>query len=264
MWHSNWARRFQLLVLLMGLIVAFISCPTPSSATEPQADLSDMLARGQQLYQRACLLCHGQTGDGDGPDAFYLGAYSAPRPRAFTEGEYKFRSTPSGELPTDSDLFETITNGIPGYMPSFRSLAESDRWDIVSYIKQFSPFFQETDKRTPIALPPGPLPPSKESINRGHELYTLLDCAKCHSPLAIAPNGLYEQGELRDRRELDILPPDLSKPASFKNGYRPQDIAQSIMTGLDGTPMASFRETLPRPEDIWHLVNYVLSFSDPQ
>ncbi len=264
MWHSNRARRFQLLVLLMGMMIGFISCPTPSSASEPQADLSDSFARGQQLYQRACLLCHGKAGAGDGPDAFYLGAYSAPRPRAFTEGEYKFRSTPSGELPTDNDLYKTITNGIPGYMPPFNSFAESDRWDIVAYIKQFSPFFQETANRTPIALPPGPLPPTRESINRGHELYTLLDCAKCHSPLAMTPNGLYEQGELRDRRELDILPPDLSKPASFKNGHRSQDIAQSILTGLDGTPMASFRETLPRPEDIWHLVNYILTFSRPQ
>lgn len=249
---------------MMGMIAGLTSSPTPLSATEPQTNLPDSLSRGQRLYQRACVLCHGKAGHGDGPDAFYLGAYSAPRPRAFTEGEYKFRSTPSGELPTDNDLYETITNGIPGYMPSFRSLAESDRRDIVAYIKQFSPFFQETDKRIPIALPPGPLPPTRESINRGHELYMLLDCAKCHSLLAMAPNGLYEQGELRDRRELDILPRDLSKPASFKNGHRPQDIAQSILTGLDGTPMASFRQTLPRPEDIWHLVNYVLSISRPQ
>ncbi len=264
MWHSNRAHWSRLFVLSLGLIVGLISCPTPSSAADLQADLPDSLSRGQQLYQRACALCHGKTGHGDGPDAFYLGAYSAPRPRAFTEGEYKFRSTPSGELPTDHDLYETITNGIPGYMPSFRSLAESDRRDIVAYIKQFSPFFQETEAQTPIIMPPGPLPPTRESINRGNELYTLLDCEKCHSPQAMTPDGLYEQGELRDRRKLDILPADLSKPSSFKNGHRPQDIARSILTGLDGTPMASFRETLPHPEDIWHLVNYVMSFSRPR
>lgn len=241
-------------------MVGLNSSPTPLSATEPQTDLADSLERGQRLYEKACVLCHGKAGQGDGPDAFYLGAYSAPRPRDFTEGEYKFRSTPSGELPTDDDLFNTITNGIPGYMPSFRGLAESDRWDIVAYIKDFSPIFQETD-RTPIILPPGPLPATAKSIKRGHELYDLLDCAKCHGPQTMEPDGLYEQGELRDRRELDLLPPDLSRPSSFKNGHRPQDIAQTILTGLDGTPMASFQETLPQPEDIWHLVNYVLSLS---
>ncbi len=261
MWHSNQPRWSKTFLLLLGMIIGLTLCPIPLSATEAQTNLAHSLVHGQQLYEEACVLCHGKTGHGDGPDAFYLGAYSAPRPRNFTEAEYKYRSTPSGELPTDNDLFETITNGIPGYMPPFSSLAESDRWDIVAYIKQFSPLFLETD-RTPIVLPPGPLPATAKSIKRGHELYDLLDCAKCHSPQAMEPDGLYEQGELRDRRGLDVLPRDLSNPSSFKKGHRPQDIAQSILTGLDGSPMASFREALsPHPEDIWHLVNYLLSLS---
>ena len=32
----------------------------------------------------------------------------------FTKGLYKFRTTNSGELPTDEDLFRTISRGIPG------------------------------------------------------------------------------------------------------------------------------------------------------
>lgn len=261
MWRSNRPRWANIFLFLMGIILGFISSQTSLSATEPQSNHADPLARGQRLYEQACALCHGKTGEGDGPDAFYLGAYSSPRPRAFTEGEYKFRSTPSGQLPTDDDLFDTISNGIPGYMPSFSGLSQSDRRDIVAYLKTFSPDFQEME-RTPIDLPPGPLPATIESISRGHELYELLDCAKCHGPQALEPDGLYEQGELRDRRGLDLLPRDLNKPSSFKNGHRPQDIAQSILTGLDGTPMASFQEALSsQPEDVWHLVNYLLSLS---
>ncbi len=249
---------------LIGIIVGIMIGLTPSWAVELNSEASVSLTRGQQLYDQACLLCHGKVGEGDGPDAFYLGAYSSPRPRAFTGGEFKFRSTPSGDLPIDYDLFETITQGIPGYMPSFESLSESERWDIVAYLKQFSPTFSETANQ-PIDLPPGPLPLTAKSIQRGQELYELLDCVKCHGSEVMEPGGLYDQGELRDRRELDVLPRDLHQPSSFKNGHHPRDIALSIMTGLDGTPMAAYREALSlHPEDIWHLVNYLLSLSAPQ
>ncbi|MCA9465301.1 MAG: c-type cytochrome, partial [Nitrospira sp.] len=50
---------------------------------------------GQKIYERSCVTCHGEFGKGDGPAAFYNSAYSAPRPRDFTVGNYKFRSTPS-------------------------------------------------------------------------------------------------------------------------------------------------------------------------
>lgn len=261
MWCFSQSYQQRIVAALLGVMLWSTVGLTPLFAAEPQSNLSDSLARGKRLYEQSCLLCHGKTGVGDGPDAFYLGAYSAPRPREFVGGEYKFRSTPSGEPPTDYDLFQTVTNGIPGYMPSFLGLSEADRWAIVTYITQFSPIFQEIDG-TPIVLPPGPLPATAASVTQGRELYELLDCAKCHGPEAMMSGGLYEQGEIRDRRKLDILPRDLHNPSSFKNGQQPRDIAISILTGLDGTPMASYQEALsPNPEDIWHLVNYLLSLS---
>ncbi len=261
LWRFNHPRQAKICGLMMSLMVSLIFSHTSGFGAESETSRPDSLERGKHLFEKSCILCHGQTGEGDGPTAYSLGAYSAPRPRAFTGGEYKFRSTPSGEPPTDQDLFETISRGIPGYMPSFLGLPEADRWAIVTYIKQFSTIFQEIDG-TPVVLPPGPLPATTASITRGHELYVLLDCAKCHGPEAMMPGGLYEQGELRDRRELDILPRDLHNLPSFKNGDQPRDIAKSILTGLDGTPMASYQEALsPHPEDIWHLVNYLLSLS---
>ncbi len=260
-WHFSHPHQAKTFGLMMYCMVALTFSHTSGLAAKPEANNPDSFEHGKRLFEKSCILCHGQTGEGDGPTAYALGAYSAPRPRALTGGEYKFRSTPSGEPPTDQDLFETITKGIPGYMPSFLGLPEADRWAIVTYIKQFSPIFQETDG-TPIVLPPGPLPATAASVTRGRELYELLDCAKCHGPEAMMPGGLYEQGELRDRRELDILPRDLRNLSSFKNGHQPHDIAKSILTGLDGTPMASYQEALsPNPEDIWHLVNYLLSLS---
>ena len=52
-----------------------------------------------QLFNRHCAACHGPKGDGQGPAAYLL----SPKPRDFTSGTYKFRSTPSGSPPTDGD-----------------------------------------------------------------------------------------------------------------------------------------------------------------
>ncbi len=261
MWHFKNAigrggfRNTTGLILCLNLVVV------PLSNAEFHQDVADSLVHAQQLYQKACVLCHGNAGQGDGPDAFYIGAYSAPRPRDFTAAEFKFRSTPSGQLPTDDDLFGIITRGIPGFMPSFLGLSETDRWDLVAYVKSFSSGYQEFE-RIPIVLSPGPVPSTAVSIARGRELYDLLECGKCHSPQATQPGNLIDQEELRDRRELKVLPPDFRQPSAFKNGHRPREIAQSILTGLDGSPMASFREALSsQPDDIWHLVNFIISLS---
>ena len=52
-------------------------------------------ARGKQLYRRYCVGCHGAKGDGQGEN----GVYMEPRPRDFTTGTFKCRSTPTGTLP---------------------------------------------------------------------------------------------------------------------------------------------------------------------
>ena len=68
------------------------------------------LEAGKQVYTRKCAQCHGDDGQGTGPAANEV----FPRPRDFTRGIYKIRSTPSGTVPTDDDLFRSITNGLPG------------------------------------------------------------------------------------------------------------------------------------------------------
>jgi len=54
---------------------------------------------------------------------------------------FKFRSTASGELPQDEDIFRTISRGVVGYMPGFEGMAPSDRWKLVYYIKSLVPDF---------------------------------------------------------------------------------------------------------------------------
>ena len=67
-----------------------------------------LLERGREVYHQRCVGCHGEKGDGNGPAAAFLD----PRPRNFTVPAFKFRTTPSGSLPTDGDLYRTITRGV--------------------------------------------------------------------------------------------------------------------------------------------------------
>ena len=73
-------------------------------------DRPPLVAEGARLYGRSCAVCHGDGGRGDGIIASRL---LAP-PRDFTQAVFKIRSTPSGSLPTDLDLFQTLSRGIHG------------------------------------------------------------------------------------------------------------------------------------------------------
>src|SRR5690349_6092036 len=65
---------------------------------------------GWVIYDKFCLSCHGGLGDGRGPAA----PYTWGRPRAFTAGNYEWRSTGTGQPPTDDDLRMTIRFGAGG------------------------------------------------------------------------------------------------------------------------------------------------------
>jgi len=87
----------------------------PASAGSGAAPTStEALARGQQTFAKQCAPCHGVEGRGDGEAAYLL----YPRPRNFHAGKFRLVSTWEG-VPTDDDLFQTISRGMPGSaMPS--------------------------------------------------------------------------------------------------------------------------------------------------
>ena len=74
------------------------------------ASTSATVAKGKHLYEVNCVQCHGAEGKGDGYGAPFL----VPPPRDLTAGQYKFRTTAGGQLPTDDDLFRTISRGANG------------------------------------------------------------------------------------------------------------------------------------------------------
>src|SRR5271169_5787446 len=104
-------------------------------------------------YRRYCVGCHGELGDGNGENAVWLD----PKPRDFQLAIFKCRSTPTGTLPTDADLFDTIARGLDrSNMPPWNTFTRQERVDLVAWIKHFSPRWQTEKPGAPIQIPPEP------------------------------------------------------------------------------------------------------------
>ena len=206
--------------------------------------------RGKALYVRYCIYCHGEFGDGRGDSAPYID----PKPRDFTMGVFKCRSTPSGSIPLDSDLYDTISRGIHASgMPSWKPLTRQERVDLVAYVKSFSPKFTEEKPGPTVQIPPEP-PTSADSVKRGGELFQTMNCAFCHGKEGRG-NGP-SAATLTDNKGNPIRPFDLTSGSHLKCGDSDQGIFRDLATGLDGTPMPSFTDAL-KPDQMWDIVHYI-------
>ena len=229
----------------------------------------ELLEYGKNVYQRRCIGCHGIDGDGNGTAATFLGV----RPRNFQYGLFKFRITPSGSLPTDGDLMRTLNRGVRGTaMPSFHTLQNKDRLAVVHYIKNElavdrsdpeSPYlyFTEEELEQPIYLgyPPEP---SADIVAEGQAIWQDAKCWECHGNEGKGDGD--KAAELEDDFGFPIPPANLTT-GLFKSGGHVKDIYRSISTGINGTPMPSYADSLPE-EQRWALAYYVLTlsaFKDP-
>lgn len=231
--------------------------PQLAQAGPPPPENEASVARGGKVYERRCLGCHGEKGDGKGPSPSTVPFTIAP-PRDFTSGVYKFRTTPTGSVPLDSDLFRTVTAGIRGAaMPPWFNLHEGDRWDVVHFIKTFSKEFKLYPPEQPIVISQPPKP-TAELILRGRKVFDEMKCWECHG------HGGRGDGPKSDTLEDDFgnrIPPANFTRGIFKSGPRTEDIFRTFMTGLSGTPMPSFADSFTSPDDGWALSYYVLSLS---
>src|SRR5262245_15280026 len=209
--------------------------------------------RGKALYDRHCTACHGPGGKGDGPAAFYV----APRPRDFSTGLYKIRSTETGSVPTDDDLIQSIRQGLYGTaMPGWdRILSDADMQDVAAYIKSLSPHFATP----PEVVKPGKgTPSSPSSVARGHQVYEKLGGGKCHGSDGRGTGAVTT--EFQDDWDQPLPAADLTEPWTFRGGATSRDIYLRFRTGMAGTPMPSFAEAASDAE-MWDLANYIVSMA---
>ena len=228
--------------------------PQPLKAMESHIDhVTGHSKDGKMNYRRYCAGCHGDQGDGNGENAQWLD----PKPRDFTIATFKCRSTLTGTLPTDQDLADTIGRGITNSnMPVWSTFDDQQRADLIAYIKTFSPRWEKEKAGEPIKIPAEP-PVTIESISHGKALFTKLECWKCHGPEGKGDGP--SAATLTDSKDQPIRPYNFASggdDSRFKCGSTNRDIYKIFITGVDGTPMPSFADTI-QPNDAWDLVHFL-------
>ncbi|MDX2275032.1 MAG: cytochrome c/FTR1 family iron permease [Hyphomonadaceae bacterium] len=106
--------------LANALLAAYPTPVAPSAAPD--------LQRGAALYREQCAMCHGPTGQGDGPAARGLD----PPAIAFADAERARQRSVFG-------LYQVIGQGLDGTaMASFAHLSPDERWALAFYVGSFA------------------------------------------------------------------------------------------------------------------------------
>ena len=276
-WGDVKPLRIVLLVLAVALVTAIVIAAlrpadtgdtTPgliASVIEPSQILPGsraLMDLGKTTYQKECVACHGVKGDGEGEAAYLL----YPRPRDFTSGLFRLVSTWDG-VPTDTDLFRTISRGMPGSaMPSWSHFPEKTRWALVHYIKTLPERpLQVAQTKDPdssgnggagvIAVPAEP-PYTPAAEARAREWFAK-GCAPCHGPTGKGDG----QQKQTDSKGYPTSPRDLTLGV-FKGDPSPTDVYRHIVAGLPGSPMP--QSGYLHGSDAWALVHFVRSLSSDE
>jgi mono/diheme cytochrome c family protein len=251
-------KRFFVLAVL-GFAVLLFTVISKTAEVKPPLSTPKLIASGKQIYAQQCAACHGNEGRGDGEAAYLL----YPKPRDFVAARYRLVST-WDRVPTDQDLFDTISRGMPGSaMPSWEHLPADQRWGLVYYIKSLAekpleikaqkmPAADGSGGEGIIAVPKAP-PFDAAARARALELYKDA-CASCHGDTARG-DGTQEQ---KDDEGFPTRPRDLTAGV-FKGSPDPIALYRHIVAGIPGSPMPM--SDWSYGEDAWHLVNYVRSLS---
>jgi cytochrome c len=216
---------------------------------------------GEVLYKEYCASCHGNSGDGNGELSYLV----YPKPRDFTSGLFKIKSTSAGAPPIDSDLYRTILKGLPGTsMPSFNFLDESQIYSLVTYIKNIGGI--ENNGIAQIKIPEV-LSPTQELIESGKSIYSEVGCNMCHGETGKGDGPSSKM--LTDSWGYPIIPRDFTS-GIYLGGGEVQDLYLRFAGEMSGTPMPSYgklSQLLNKPKEdenelAWALVYYVKSLEE--
>ena len=116
----------------------WVAPPDAAAVKNPVPSTPQSIEAGKSLYEDNCLSCHGDSGAGDGIAAQGLSV----KPADFTDPKLM-------KSETDGALFWKMSNG-KGPMPSWKgNLSETERWQLVDYIRTFLKGGAEEKNATP-------------------------------------------------------------------------------------------------------------------
>ena len=261
--------------LLLVALVAVLGCGAPAQKVTdemaddgfggpPEIDWEDgSPAEGARAFGALCAGCHGSKGDGGSRVAKAM----FPAPRDLTRGEYRFRATASGALPRREDMLRTLELGLPGTpMPAWKKRLPARKLrSLVLYLETLSPRFKEQSRMDedlvadPSVLMPAEVTPG--SLAQGKVVYERMKCGQCHGA-----DGRGDGRAALTHRNSDGTASHVFDFTAgvYKGGTQPADVYRTFVTGLDGTPMPSYLQSLPEEADRWALVHYVRSLSRKQ
>jgi cbb3-type cytochrome c oxidase subunit III len=232
-----------------ALSLSVVEAQGPDVGTDAQR------ASGKTVYDKNCAQCHGEKGDGAG----YATPHLSPRPRDFTTAKFKVRTTGNGALPTHQDLVNIIRRGMPyTSMPAWPTLSDTDVSNLAYYIKSFSADFANAELVPKTVELPSPPASTPESIETGKKLYAETGCLKCHGNLGRGDGP--SAPTLTDDLGVPIRAANLTQNWTFRGGPTREDIFRTMSTGLNGTPMPSFADSLS-VEQRWAITDFILSLS---
>jgi len=257
-------RRYISLGLLLGLMIVSLSIVTP---VYPQEESEGGAAKlGKEIFNIRCAICHGKEGDGKGLVGVIKrveadGRKQTVYPWDLTMGVFRFRSTPSGCMPKDDDLLKTVSRGIPiSLMPGHEHIPLKERKAIVAYIKTLSEAWEEAEEYEDeescqsIAVNTPGWVGSAESVKKGKVIYKKMKCWECHGDTGTGDGP--KAKDLKDDWGRTMLPFNFTS-GELKKGSSPENVYLTFSTGLDGTAMPSYYDSLGE-DDRWHLVSYTL------
>ncbi len=123
---------FLLIVIVFANVNAIAQTPAKNLKNPVSADTASIGA-GQKLYEKACKMCHGQTGAGDGPIVKTLKP-DATKPSNLLDDKWDHGSS-------DGELFLAIRDGIG---PKFEmkgqkgKITEQEIWHLVNYVRSLT------------------------------------------------------------------------------------------------------------------------------
>lgn len=218
-------------------------------------------SRVRTMFVRHCAGCHGPEGQGDGPGAALL----LPRPRNFVESPFHF--VPAGGTSSEviGALRRTIERGVPqSAMLGWRGVLSED--EIAGLARYVFDVRAKSGETWPVlSVDVGERPPFTPAlVARGNALFVSLACNSCHGDTGHGDGpSAWEQVDFLGN---PARPADLGSGV-FKSGPAPEDLCRTILTGIPGTPMASFAAIVSGKNedgtqnvlDAWALVAYVMS-----